>query len=431
MALLNVNRENSDAFYRYKMPALIAKVEGKGNGIKTVVVNMPEIGKALQRPPSYPCKFFGFELGAQTQLDKTGRHIVNGAHEGAKLQELLDAFIRKFVLCPECDNPETVLKCGKSAIKMQCQACGCSHQLDMKHKLATYMLRNPPDASTEGAGGRKEKAKKRKGKDKDAPSSPTEEAESNQFDDFKDLPPDNSKGRDQDDDWGEDTSEDAVKARMTDLSNGAAILTLNDDLEKSSKERLDLFYKFVAASKKAGGVPSIARDLVKIKAEAERLDMMEKAPGILAELIYSKNLLKEIKDYRPIMLHFTVDNPKGQKTLLGAFEIIVGKEHPELLPRAGHVLKAFYDEDILEEEVLLEWADKVSKKHVSKDVAKQIRDRAAPFIEWLRSAEEESSGEEDDEVEIVYSERQAGPAKVIKETPQKEEEDEEIDIDAI
>ncbi len=73
----------------------------------------------------------------------------------------------------------------------------------------------------------------------------------------------------------------------------------------------------------------------------------------------------------------------------------------------------------------------VSKKHVSKDVAKQIRDRAAPFIEWLRSAEEESSGEEDDEVEIVYSERQAGPAKVIKETPQKEEEDEEIDIDAI
>ena len=54
MALLNVNRENSDAFYRYKMPALNAKVEGKGNGIKTVVVNMPEIAKALQRPPS--CK---------------------------------------------------------------------------------------------------------------------------------------------------------------------------------------------------------------------------------------------------------------------------------------------------------------------------------------------------------------------------------------
>ena len=56
---------------------------------------------------------------------------------------------------------------------------------------------------------------------------------------------------------------------------------------------------------------------------------------------------------------FTVDNPKGQKTLLGAFEIIVGKEHPELLPRAGHILKAFYDEDVVEEEIILEWAEKV------------------------------------------------------------------------
>jgi hypothetical protein len=33
------------------MPKLIAKVEGKGNGIKTVIVNMVEVAKALNRPP--------------------------------------------------------------------------------------------------------------------------------------------------------------------------------------------------------------------------------------------------------------------------------------------------------------------------------------------------------------------------------------------
>ena len=38
-----------------------------------------------------------------------GRFIVNGAHEGGKLQELLDGFIRRFVLCSECENPETDL----------------------------------------------------------------------------------------------------------------------------------------------------------------------------------------------------------------------------------------------------------------------------------------------------------------------------------
>lgn len=56
MATVNVNRNLSDQFYRYKMPKLIAKVEGKGNGIKTVIVNMVEVAKALNRPPM--CKYW-------------------------------------------------------------------------------------------------------------------------------------------------------------------------------------------------------------------------------------------------------------------------------------------------------------------------------------------------------------------------------------
>ena len=51
---LNVNRNVTDAFYRYKMPRLLAKVEGKGNGIKTVIVNMTDVAKSLGRPPT--CK---------------------------------------------------------------------------------------------------------------------------------------------------------------------------------------------------------------------------------------------------------------------------------------------------------------------------------------------------------------------------------------
>ena len=55
-------------------------------------------------------KFFGCELGAQVQMNaKEDRYIVNGAHEGEKLQNLIDGFIKRFVLCPNCDNPETKL----------------------------------------------------------------------------------------------------------------------------------------------------------------------------------------------------------------------------------------------------------------------------------------------------------------------------------
>nr|ACM09539.1 Eukaryotic translation initiation factor 5 [Salmo salar] len=158
---VNVNRSVLDQFYRYKMPRIIAKVEGKGNGIKTVIVNMTDVAKSLNRPPTYPTKFFGCELGAQTQFDaKNDRFIVNGSHEASKLQDMLDGFIRKFVLCPECDNPETDLHINakKQTIGNSCKACGYRGMLDTRHKLCTFILRNPP----EDTGSVKKKEKKSK-----------------------------------------------------------------------------------------------------------------------------------------------------------------------------------------------------------------------------------------------------------------------------
>ena len=52
-------------------------MEGKGNGIKTVIVNMVDVARALLRPPTYVTKYFGCELGAQTQFDiKVGKVTV-------------------------------------------------------------------------------------------------------------------------------------------------------------------------------------------------------------------------------------------------------------------------------------------------------------------------------------------------------------------
>ena len=57
-------------------------------------------------------------------------------------------------------------------------------------------------------------------------------------------------------------------------------------------------------------------------------------------------------------IQFTVDNRKAQKYLMTAFEMLVG-EREELMSRVPHILKSFYDLDIIEEDALLEWADKV------------------------------------------------------------------------
>lgn len=55
-------------------------------------------------------------------------------------------------------------------------------------------------------------------------------------------------------------------------------------------------------------------------------------------------------------------NRKAQKYLLIGFEKLVETYHKQLLPKAAHILKSFYDNDILEEESILEWADKVCNR---------------------------------------------------------------------
>lgn len=61
----------------------------------------------------------------------------------------------------------------------------------------------------------------------------------------------------------------------------------------------------------------------------------------------------------------------------------------------------FYDLDIIDEEVLIEWGGHPSKKYVPKDLSKLIHEKAAPVIKWLQEADEESSEEEEDEVPLL------------------------------
>ena len=128
------------------MPRLVAKVEGRGNGIKTNIVNNVDIAKALERPPEYVIKYFGIELGAQTKFDKkSGTSIVNGAHDQKKLSEVLELFIKKYVQCYGCGNPETVVKIKKENINLKCKACGFVSTVDPLLKLNTFIIKNPPE----------------------------------------------------------------------------------------------------------------------------------------------------------------------------------------------------------------------------------------------------------------------------------------------
>jgi len=440
--MVNVNRKVTDSFYRYKMPKIIAKVEGKGNGIKTVIVNMVEISKSLARPPAYPTKFFGCELGTQTQIDKkNGRFIVNGSHDGDKLQDILDIFIAKFVLCEECDNPETtfIVQPKREKITSTCSACGHSSLIDMRHRLSTFILKNPPEGE-DATPQKLKKLKKEKG-DKSAQNgqaSPTETDESG-FDGWSDDLPTASKTNE--DDWSTDTSAEAVRERMSKLGVGVKGLTHNQDLEKSTEQRFDIFFQFVK-----GKIEEEKISDKEIVAEAERLDIKDQAVLAMAELLFNKDILTQIPKYRVLFLRFLVNNQKAQKNFMGAFEILVGDAHKDdLLPKTARILNVLYDQDYIEEEVLLEWGSKVSKKYVSKKTCEQIHAKAKPFLDWLKTADEEESDEDDEGVEVVYTERseqavlkedaikkeQAEKAAAQSNNTNAAESDDDIDIDDI
>ncbi|KAI7690174.1 Eukaryotic translation initiation factor 5 [Sarcoptes scabiei] len=434
MASVNVNRNLSDQFYRYKMPKLIAKVEGKGNGIKTVIVNMVEIAKALNRPPMYPTKYFGCVLGAQVNCDaKNERYIVNGSHEASKLQDLLDGFIKKYVLCASCDNPETNLLVNqkKGTINSTCKACGHLGTINSQDKLTTYILKCPPDQqNAHGAS-----VSKKKKKDKEPKKNEENNGRISPQPDSDEFTNDQNGDRDDDGDWCDNAD------YIDELSGGAQKLTLNADLDKSVEERMQIFFDF--AKRKISGDPIDVAGQKEIYAEAERLDIRDKAVIALCEILFRDPLKipEQIKSYRTLFLRFTLHNTKSQKYLLKGFELTV-KEFPnELLPRVPLILNAFYNTDILDEKVLIDWSDK--KKSAVKALASQIHERAQKFIDWLKEAEEEDDDEEGDEEEeeedlqVVYDER-SRPDKITElqektdqSKPSETGKDIDIDIDAI
>src|ERR1700761_6615944 len=157
MATINIRRDVSDPFYRYKMEKIQSKIEGKGNGIKTVIPNLPSVAQSLARPPAYVIKYFGFELGAQTNKDpKDDRWIINGAHDASKLQDHLDGFITTYVLCKKCKNPETDVHIKDGRILLDCKACGQRSEADPRLKLSSFILKDQKSSK-----GKKDKSTKK------------------------------------------------------------------------------------------------------------------------------------------------------------------------------------------------------------------------------------------------------------------------------
>ena len=119
-------------------------------------MNCKEIATQLHRTPGELCKFFGCELATQSRITDD-RAIINGQHTNKILQQHLDTFIDKFVLCPTCLLPETKLSVKSGNIYHKCKACGSKNLVDMSHKLCKFILSQHKAAKKDSKGDKKDK----------------------------------------------------------------------------------------------------------------------------------------------------------------------------------------------------------------------------------------------------------------------------------
>jgi translation initiation factor 5 len=409
-----------DQFYRYKMPAVQAKIEGRGNGIKTNVVNMVDVAKALARPASHTLKFFGCELGAQTKFDeKSGQCIVNGAHTADTLANHLENYIKRFVQCHSCGNPETVINISKrETIHLKCKACGHVSDVDMRHKLCTFIIKNPPEKDKaaskkdkqmrraekereeEGAALDREaeeekrrlkaekKAAKEDGKKSKKEKKEKKEKKKKAKEDDEDKPEGGgSPGRDsasepepesEDDDddavFQTDTSAAAMAARakeqLTDAS--AAMVTVADDLEKKAKLEEEAKAR-AAAEEDSSSEEEEDERIAKLRGYiskhdaketaaylvGEKLGVESKELGIhfLVEALFDEDepLAPQVKARKAFLVEAVGGDAKLQTATLCAIELYVTETAPNDFKKLVAVLKELYENDVVEEEAVLAW----------------------------------------------------------------------------
>ncbi|UZE94028.1 MAG: translation initiation factor IF-2 subunit beta [Candidatus Pacearchaeota archaeon] len=109
----------------------IPKVESHIVGYQTIISNFSQICSNLRRKPEHLAKFLARELATQGNI-KGDRLILNRKLSSRMINEKIEAYVKEFVLCPECGKPDTeLIKEGKFMF-LHCLACGAKHSVRAK-----------------------------------------------------------------------------------------------------------------------------------------------------------------------------------------------------------------------------------------------------------------------------------------------------------
>ncbi len=109
----------------------IPKIEGHLEGNKTILTNIPQIVSYIRRNQDHFVKFLLKELATAGSV-KNNILILQRKINSQKINEKIQDYVKEFVLCKECQKPDTELTKDKGYLFMHCLACGAKHPLRAK-----------------------------------------------------------------------------------------------------------------------------------------------------------------------------------------------------------------------------------------------------------------------------------------------------------
>ncbi|MCX6667208.1 MAG: translation initiation factor IF-2 subunit beta [Euryarchaeota archaeon] len=114
---------------RFKLP----KIEIFYEGNTTVIKNFDKISDAVNRDPQLILKFLLGGVGTAGEMEG-GRVVFQGKILAKQIQDKLKDYIDTYVMCSECNRPDThLVKQGRNLL-IRCDACGAFRSVKSKKK---------------------------------------------------------------------------------------------------------------------------------------------------------------------------------------------------------------------------------------------------------------------------------------------------------
>lgn len=126
----------ADKFYRYKRDEAQVAHSTK-NGGTSIITNIGQLAKQLKVDAKELSLYVAKSMGAAYKIQES-KLTLKGTHTTKKIEEIINKFIVRYVLCPKCKLPELVSK--------SCLACG--YTLKKKNKTEASSSSDDDDDNT-------------------------------------------------------------------------------------------------------------------------------------------------------------------------------------------------------------------------------------------------------------------------------------------